>query len=105
MLPKEITAAKVKEPTVRAAFRTIMKHHPVHLMSDQAHRTLFQSTPAPTKVESCGEKIEDCVIGTEFIRDNFGGDSVVVKLPAGGMLHEMLGCHAALTIYPQEPTE
>ena len=30
MLPKEITAARVREPTVRAAFRSIMKHHPVH---------------------------------------------------------------------------
>ena len=37
-----------------------------------------------------GERIEGCEIGSAFIRDNFAGDSVTVKLPPGGSLHKML---------------
>ena len=37
-----------------------------------------------------GERIEGCEIGSAFIRDNYGGDSVTVKLPPSGSLHKML---------------
>ena len=37
-----------------------------------------------------GERIEGCEIGSSLIRDNYGGDSVTVKLPPGGSLHKML---------------
>lgn len=46
-----------------------------------------------------GERIEGCEIGSSF----FDGGSVMVRLPAGGSLHEMLGHPAILTILdPQE---
>lgn len=52
-----------------------------------------------------GERIEGCEIGTAFIHENYGGDSVTVKLPPGGSLHKMLGHRAILTILrdPEEP--
>ena len=49
-----------------------------------------------------GERIEGCEIGSAFIRDNFGGDSVTVKLPPDGSLHKMLLEPCTLTIHERK---
>ena len=49
-----------------------------------------------------GEWIEGCEIGSAFIRDSYGGDSVTVKLPPDGSLHKMLLEPCTLTIHERK---
>ena len=48
-----------------------------------------------------GERIEGCVIGSAFIRENYGGDSITVQLPLGGSQHKMLLHRCTLIVHPE----
>ena len=71
----------------------------------EPERVLLHAAADALRAMPEGERIEGCEIGSAFLIDDDGGDSVTVKLPPGGSLHKMLLEPCTLTIHTRKEGE
>lgn len=63
------------------------------------HEQIRRADAAPPSTPD-GVRIDGCVIGSSFIHENYGGDSIYVQLPPGESVNKMLLHPCSLIVHP-----